>query len=80
MSVTNGRPIGNGAPKSLTDEWDRKLRAAKEYENFHGDELLADKQSKPTGMMSDLWKILTPQNAPEVLKVAYKSLSGQGLD
>ncbi|KAL8966247.1 MAG: hypothetical protein Q9183_003455, partial [Haloplaca sp. 2 TL-2023] len=80
MPVTNGHPVENGAPKHLPDEWDKRLRAAQEDHSFHGDELLADKQSKPTGKINDLSKVATVRNIPEAIKVGYKYLSGQGLD
>ena len=68
------------------EKLDESLKAKKsstemrEIEEFHGDTLLADKPTKLTGIWYDLWKILTPKNAPEVFKVAIKALSGQGLD
>ena len=68
------------------EQLDESLKATKspaqlrKNAEFHGDRLIADKQIKLTGLLSDLWKVLTPQNAPEVFKVAIKALSGQGLD
>ena len=68
------------------EKLDESLKATKspaemqKNAEFHGDRLLADKQIKMTGILSDLWKVLTPQNAPEVFKVGIKALTGQGLD
>lgn len=76
----NGRPTANGQPKDPMDRWDKSLKSAQGVAEFHGDQLLADKQTKLTGILSDLWKVLTPRNAPEVATVAFKMLSGKGLD
>ena len=84
--IMNGRSAGRSQSKITLDKLDESLKATKspaemqKNAEFHGDKLLADKQTKLTGILSDLWKVLTPQNAPEVLKVAIKALSGQGLD
>ncbi|KAL8789579.1 MAG: hypothetical protein Q9195_006756 [Heterodermia aff. obscurata] len=82
----NGRSAGQSQPKITIEKLDESLKATKSpaeiqrNSEFHGDKLIADKQPKLTGLLSDLWKVLTPQNAPEVFKVAVKAISGQGLD
>ncbi|KAL8706501.1 MAG: hypothetical protein Q9201_000433 [Fulgogasparrea decipioides] len=82
----NGRPAGNSQSKNPIDEWNKSLKAAqsdaklRQTAEFHGDKLLADKQTKLTGLLSDMRKVLNLQNAPQVLKIAVKGLSGQGLD
>ncbi|KAL8725978.1 MAG: hypothetical protein Q9166_007012 [cf. Caloplaca sp. 2 TL-2023] len=76
----NDRPTANGQPKDLVDQWDKSLKSAQGIAGFHGDSLLADEQTDLTGIWSDLWKILKPQNALEVAAVAYRMMSGKGLD
>ena len=84
--IMNGRSAGRSQPKITMEKLDESLKATKspaemqKTAEFHGDMLLGDKKTKLTGILSDLWKVLTPQNAPEVFKVAIKALSGQGLD
>ena len=84
--IMNGRAAANSQSKMTMEKLDESLKATKspaeiqKMAEFHGDTLLADKQTKLTGILSDLWKVLTPQNAPSVITVAIKALSGQGLD
>ena len=78
--LMNGRPAGNGKAKDQLQAWNDRLSKIQENPKFHGDELLADKQIKLTGIWNDLFRILTPKNAPEVVKVAIKGFSGGGLD
>ncbi|KAL8813523.1 MAG: hypothetical protein Q9200_000197 [Gallowayella weberi] len=76
----NGRPAGKGQSRNPMDQWDKSLKLAQGMEIFHGDELLADKRTSLTGIWYDLWKVLTPSNAPEIAKVATKLMFGKGLD
>ena len=84
--IMNGLSSGRGQSKITMEQLDESLKATKspaeiqKNAEFHGDKLIADKQPKLSGIVSDLWKVLTPQNAPEVFKVGFKALSGQGLD
>ncbi|KAL8697068.1 MAG: hypothetical protein Q9224_002486 [Gallowayella concinna] len=78
--LMNGHPTGKGQPKDPMHEWDKSLRLAHGMENFHGNELLADKQTRLSGIWYDLWKVLSPSNAPEIAKVATKLMFGKGLD
>ncbi|KAL8992733.1 MAG: hypothetical protein Q9169_006885, partial [Polycauliona sp. 2 TL-2023] len=76
----NGHTNKNGPPKDLMEQWDKSLRNAQAVAEFHGDSLLTDKQTKLTGIWYDLWKVLSPRNAPEITKIATKMLLGRGLD
>lgn len=64
------------------DELNRELKAAagSDMSAFHGDELLADKLTVSTGTFDDLRNVVTWENASEIGKVAWKKLTGQGLD
>ena len=76
---TNGRTINSGKTvKDLNSELDI---AAKNYQSeFHGDELLGDKQTLPTGTLLDIRDVFTWGNAKEIWVVLSKWATGQGLD
>ena len=80
MPSMNGHAADNRGLEKLMKEWNIDLRSVQKDPDFHGDRLLADKQSNPTGLFYDLWKVSSLQNAPQVAKVAIKRLSGKGLD
>ena len=55
--------------------------AAKNYQaEFHGDELLGDKQIVATGALLDIRDILIWRNAKKIWTVFSKWATGQGLD
>ncbi|KAL8693454.1 MAG: hypothetical protein Q9218_001725 [Villophora microphyllina] len=89
--IMNGHTVGNGRPEDPMEKFsvlNDRLKPAKDkngvevyrYGNFHGDTLLADKQTSLTGILLDLRKVLTLQNAPAVSKVILKKLAGKGVD
>ena len=89
--LRNGQPIDgqptNGQSKrpsegkdDLCEHWNKKLKVASKYSQFHGDQLLADKQRKQTGYFNDISRVLTLKNLPDILKVAYVALRGKGID
>ena len=89
MAPTDQRPLLNGSPgqnkrpvdsKTAFEAWNKKLKLATNYGQFHGDQLLADKHRKQSGLWWDLLRVFSPSNAPEVLKVAVFGLTGRGLD
>lgn len=80
VPLMNGRAHSNGTAKESVEEWDTRLREAKNNGEFHGDKLIADKITDLSGLPSDLFKIFTLKNAPEIFKVAKKYFAGSGLD
>ena len=76
---TNGRTIKSGRTvKELNNELEI---AAKNYQpEFHGDELLGDKQTLPTGTLLDIRDVFTWGNAKQIWMVLSKLVAGQGLD
>ena len=76
---TNSRTINSGrAVKDLNSELEI---AAKNYRpEFHGDELLGDKQTLPTGTLLDIRDVFTWGNAKQIWEVLSKMVAGQGLD
>ena len=76
---TNGRTIKPGKTmKELNGELEI---AAKNYHpEFHGDELLGDKQILPTGTLLDIRDVFTWDNARQIWMVLSKLVTGQGLD
>lgn len=80
MPSMNGYAADNRKLEKLMMEWNTDLRSIQKDPDFHGDRLLADKQSNLTGFLYDLWKVSSLQNAPQVAKIAIKGLSGKGLD
>ena len=80
---TNG--LANGQTVKLgrtVAEWNSELgAAAKDYQaEFHGDELLGDKQVVPTGTLLDIRDVFTWGNAKQIWEVLSKMVTGQGLD
>ena len=81
MSFTSSRPLMNGSAGDPWTGYNDNLRKVNQLnQEFHGDKLLADKVVVQTGLIADLWKVLTFKNFPEVLKVLAVGLSGKGLD
>lgn len=66
----------------MVEELNRELgAAAKDYQaEFHGDELLGDKQTVPTGTLLDIRDVFTWGNARQIREVLSKMVTGQGLD
>ena len=66
--------------ESQIEKLDRELREATYDPEFHGDMLLGDSLQTVTGYLDDISKILVPKNLPQFGSLAYKALTGQGLD
>lgn len=80
---TNGHANGRTAELGKTvEELNSELgAAAKDYQaEFHGDELLGDKQIVPTGTLLDIRDVFTWGNARQIWEVLSKKIAGQGLD
>ena len=75
----NGRTIKSG---QTVEELNSELgAAAKNYRaEFHGDQLLGDKQIVPTGTWLDIRDVMTWGNAKQIWEVLSKMMTGQGLD
>ncbi|KAF6236436.1 hypothetical protein HO173_005217 [Letharia columbiana] len=75
----NGRTIKLG---KMVEELNMELgAAAKDYQaEFHGDELLGDRQTVPTGTLLDVRDVFTWGNARQIREVLSKMVTGQGLD
>ena len=72
---------GNDSKAHATmDDLNVELKKARYVANFHGDELLADKQNVITGTWTDVRDVLTLENAREIGKVGWNFLRGKGLD
>ena len=93
MSVQSQRPLVNGHTNGLAngrpvrlgktvEELNSELKAAaQDYQaEFHGDELLADKQIATTGTLLDIRDVFTWGNAKQIWEVLSKMVAGQGLD
>ncbi len=93
MSSESQRPLVNGSANGYAngnivksgkavEELNSELKvAAKNYQaNFHGDELLADKQIMPTGTLLDIRDVFNWGNAKQIWDVLSKLVTGQGLD
>ena len=70
----------NGKMEREIEKLDRELREATYDPEFHGDMLLGDPLQTVTGYWNDISKILIPKNLPQIGSLAYKALTGQGLD
>ena len=57
-----------------------ELKKSKYVAEFHGDELLADKQNMMTGAWTDMRDVLTLENAKDIGKVGWRMLRGKGVD
>ncbi|KAL6712910.1 hypothetical protein ACLMJK_009465 [Lecanora helva] len=77
MSLDSSTPLIHS---TKDDDLNKRLDKASANAEFHGDNLLADKQRPQTKWWLDLYKIFTFNNAPEILKVAVLGLQGKGLD
>lgn len=75
----NGRTVKSG---KTVEELNSELgAAAKNYQpEFHGDELLGDKQIVPTGTLLDIRDVFTWGNAKQIWEVLSKMVTGHGLD
>lgn len=75
----NGRTIKSG---QTVEELNSELgAAAKDYRaEFHGDQLIGDKQIVPTGTWLDIRDVMTWSNAKQIWEVLSKMMTGQGLD
>ena len=75
----NGRTIKSG---QTMEELNSELgAAAKNYQaEFHGDELIGDKQIVSTGTWLDIRDVMTWGNAKQIWDVLSKMMTGQGLD
>lgn len=75
----NGRTIKSG---QTVEELSSELgAAAKDYRaEFHGDQLIGDKQIVPTGTWLDIRNVMTWANAKQIWEVLSKMMTGQGLD
>lgn len=78
--ATNGRVPNGNVAKSLLEEWDKRLKHTAEDPEFHGDSLLADKQVKLTGLLADIFRVVTPKNVPEILHIVVAKIRGQPTD
>lgn len=80
---TNGHANGRSVKLGKTvEELNSELGvAANDYQaEFHGDELLGDKQIAPTGTLLDIRDVFTWGNARQIWEVLAKKIAGQGLD
>lgn len=80
---TNGHANGRSVKLGKTvEELNSELGvAANDYRaEFHGDELLGDKQIAPTGTLLDIRDVFTWGNARQIWEVLFKKIAGQGLD
>ena len=80
---TNGHAKGRTVKSGKTvEECNSELvTAAKKYQpEFHGDELLGDKQIVPTGVWLDFIRVFTPGNAKQIWEVLLKYVFRHELD
>ena len=78
--LLNGETHHHTGSNETLKVWDKQLQKVKENPDFHGDNLLADKQTKWTSWWYDLLRVFTPKNAPEVLKVAMVGIQQKRID
>ena len=77
----NGRAVGDTSDifVKLNENLQKATDNAESHE-FHGDDLIADKETKLTGKWNDVANVFTYKNAKQLGTVAWKKLSLQGLD
>ena len=93
MSSESQRPLvngqSNGHANGRTVKWGQTVEelnsdlgaAAKNYRaEFHGDQLLGDKQIVHTGTWLDIHDVMTWGNAKQIWGVLSNMMTGQGLD
>ena len=84
QGLLNGHPRDSnhldGGIDTAFESLNARLKNAEYVAKFHGDELLADKQTVHTGTLTDIRDVLTFKNLGNILKVATNSLTGKGLD
>ena len=62
------------------DALNAKLKESEYVAKFHGDDLLADKQTVMTGLWDDLRSVFTQKNASSIGTVAWDKLTGKEVE
>lgn len=80
--MSNGHAVASSKSRKTVEDSNAELKCAVARDNsrFHGDELLADKRTKVTGLFKDVRDVLTWKNASDIGQLAWKGVTGQGLD
>ncbi|KAI8668499.1 hypothetical protein NCS55_00876100 [Fusarium keratoplasticum] len=86
MSMDSQRPLQNGHARSESDRADEiaklneQLTSAMYLSGFHGDALIGDKQKLSVGILNDLKRIFTFDNAPDIIDIIVKLVTGRRVD
>ena len=80
--AANGHKEPDPPVSAAVTEYNNQLvLAAASYDpEFHGDNLIADKQIVATSLWYDLSKVFGYQNASKIATIIWKGLTGKGLD
>ncbi|KAM0425375.1 hypothetical protein ACHAPT_009432 [Fusarium lateritium] len=86
MSMDSQRRLQNGHAQSESDKADEiaklneQLAKAMYLSGFHGDALIGDKQKVSVGFLNDIRRIFTRDNAPDIVDIIAKLLTGRRVD
>ncbi|KAJ4309604.1 hypothetical protein N0V84_011417 [Fusarium piperis] len=86
MSMDSQRPLQNGHARSESDKADQITKLNEQLTNamylsgFHGDTLIGDKQKLSVGILNDIKRIFTFDNAPDIIDIIVKLLTGRRVD
>lgn len=80
MSLDTQKTLVNGPIASRLEQLNSDLGNAKHGGNFHGDDMLADKENATTGSWADIRDVVTLKNLGSIGAVGSKLLRGKGLD